>query len=406
MKNARIVFPGVVLVFIVSQICLAQSPNIPKSTGLALEVAYPDKPPQYVPVPEGGSLHPSRLPGSRLPKTDIALICNLTPAGIRTELVAGTGALSERRAMQLAVYLLQANQRITVHAAANVGLVPFQITVVRVRPFAQEIPSIENRTKSIEVVRVEPLDTTFPSYKLFLRNVSSKNAVAISIGILRVNRTRLLGTGDYGRQGQPLIKSGAVLEFVTTNWWPGTETQSNGQMTAEGFVPEDLSNMSIRSVVFDDGSWEGDPGQCAERKAVSTGSKIQLARILRILHDEANFIENYGLGDLDRLRTIVTALQEEVDPNLVVEMMNRLTLPTIINVKPEDRMAELIKAGLWDPKNLLLRDIESVRRAHSNSAAIPVFRDWFVTTLQRYQDWEISSYKFLNDLRLDSLDGR
>jgi len=54
----------------------------------------------------------------------------------------------------------------------------------------------------------------------------------------------------------------------------------------------------------------------------------------------------------------------------------------------------------------LLRDIESVRRAHSNSAAIPVFRDWFVTTLQRYQDWEISSYKFLNDLRLDSLDGR
>ena len=69
-------------------------------------------------------------------------------------------------------------------------------------------------------------------------------------------------------------------------------------------------------------------------------------------------------------------------------------------------MAELIKAGLWDPKNLLLRDIESVRRAHSNSAAIPVFRDWFVTTLQRYQDWEISSYKFLNDLRLDSLDGR
>lgn len=202
------------------------------------------------------------------------------------------------------------------------------------------------------------------------------------------------------------MNSGAVFEFFTSNWSNGTKTESNGQMTAEGFVPEDLSNMSISSVVFDDGSWEGDSGLGAERKAVGTGSKIQLARILRTLYDESNFIENYSLGDLDRLQTAVTALQEEVEPNLTFEMMNRLRLPTIINVKPEDRMAELIKAGLRDPKYLLLRDIESVRRVHSNSSVIPVFRDWFVTTLQRYEDWEISSYKFLNDLRLDSLDGR
>jgi hypothetical protein len=370
-----------------------------KPTGLALEIAYPDKPPQYIPVPaRTTSLHPSPIPwqssgwGMRPP--DVTVACDLHEQGVGVEVFASANNFPEFRTLPLATLWMRENERAVVQAAARVGRTPFQIAVVRVRPFALETLSVNNRTASLEVVQVEPRETTFPSYKLTLRNKSDKSVIAISVSQMKYQST-ISGFWSQVSQRHSLIKPGGMFVFGVETNPPSSERESNGQMTVEGLVPTNLSNLEIEAAVFDDGSYEGDPGPAAEQKAMATGEQFQLRLVLAALEDEAVIAESFGPAHLERLRARVAALAEEPDEAVVAELMNREKLPTIINRPPEERAKELIKSGLSRTKRNLLSEIESARAAGERNSGRPVLWDWLKETKRRYEEWNAAVTRLL-----------
>ncbi len=143
-------------------------------------------------------------------------------------------------------------------------------------------------------------------------------------------------------------------------------------MTPEGLVPDNLLNMVIACVVFDDGTYEGNPGSAAELKASARGIQIQLSRIGAILQEESEMAGYYYIpADLERLKMKVSALDENVESAVSTELMDRLTLPTIINVKPESRMRELVKSGLYHPKRTLLGEIDAAAKNNDKTQVTP-----------------------------------
>jgi hypothetical protein len=377
----------------------AQASPQPEATRLALEIAYPDLPPQYIAVPaKTTSLHPSPLPsqqrltGSAPP--DIMIACALQEQGVRVEVFASAGFNSEYRTSPLSVFQMRENERTVVQAAASVGRTPFQIAVVRVKPFALDAPSVKNRAKSLEVVRVEPNETTFPSYKLTLRNNSEKNVIAIYFSLLKRNRP-FTGFSSQGYEWHPLIKSGGSFEVETHNSPPGTAQESNGRMTPDGLAPVNLSHMVIEAVVFDDGTYEGYSGPAAELKALARGEQIQLRRVLAILEEEAASAEIYSQSHLDRLRFKVSALDENVDWAVVAELMSRVTLPTIINLRPEERARELVRSGMYTPKRNLLSRIHTAPPGGERATGKQLLGEWLLETKRRYEKWQASVDRFL-----------
>jgi hypothetical protein len=400
MKSLRVIIPAALALASFADFSVAaQTPPQPRATGLALEIAYPDKPPQYIPVPvRTTSLHPGPISwqpsaGAARPP-DVMVACDLQEQGVRVEVFAFAGNFSQSRTLPLGTFWLRENERAVVQAAARVGRTPFQIAVVRVKPFALETPSVKNRTTSLEVVRVEPLDTTFPSYKLTLRNKSEKSVIAISASLLK-DQSPYSGFGSQDRRRRPLIKPGGLFELEANTSMSGSERESNGRMTAEGLVPTNLSNLVIKAAVFDDGTYEGDSGPAAELKAVATGEQIQLQRVLAALEDEAAGGGSFGPAHLERLRVRVAALDEEPAGAVVAELMGRVTLPTIVNKVPEERAKELIKSGLYRTKRNLLDEIESARAVGESNFGRPVLWDWLKEAKRRYEEWDAAVTRLL-----------
>jgi len=169
---------------------------------------------------------------------------------------------------------------VAVKELLNFGVAPFELRLVRAPSTVAELPAINNGTKSL-VVSVEPALSTLPSFKVKVLNSSQKPVIGFSYRTSIKDQTKLIGM-PQDRKGGVLIEPGATYE-LTLRYALTLMTESTGE------VPPAMTGLqlNILSVMFLDGTYEGNRIDAARFRGYKEGEKIQLARIVDLLKSSA-----------------------------------------------------------------------------------------------------------------------
>ena len=156
------------------------------------------------------------------------------------------------------------------------GLALFGLGTASYHRAGLQAPSVTNKITAVEVISLVPTDH---GYDLVLRNISLKNINGYSVA----------------------LKSGA---YTTVDLTVGERVIAPGdkftvRLRAEATEP------SIRYVVFDDDTGEGDTSAIAELQDRRAGRREQLNRIVPLLNSAA------VSANVDQLKTDLQSLPEE-----------------------------------------------------------------------------------------------
>lgn len=151
-------------------------------------------------------------------------------------------------------------------------------TTASYRPNSQRplTPAITNKTTAVEVVSIKPLEPS--GYEMTMRNVSRKNINGYSLGF----DDGASVTSDLTSTYKPIIAPGEQFMIRL----PGT------------------ASITIRDVVFDDNSIDGDPVAAAQLQDRRLGIQEQLKVIVSLLNKERTDI------DLEQLKSQITQLPD------------------------------------------------------------------------------------------------
>jgi hypothetical protein len=138
--------------------------------------------------------------------TAVNIGTELAEDGVRVWVSVFLGKLhAEEKAVKS--YILHEGEKVTVSELTQVGVEPFEIKLVRLSSLVGEAPKFVSKARSIELVVMEPNLTTLPSYKVVIRNLSTKNVSALRL------KTGPLSSMPQGKEGAPLIAPGGTFEL-------------------------------------------------------------------------------------------------------------------------------------------------------------------------------------------------
>ncbi|MDQ3712944.1 MAG: hypothetical protein M3388_12105 [Acidobacteriota bacterium] len=268
----------------------------PAPTGLTLEMTFlKDRPPAYMMISE--SLATARsyafgaynlVPGFRTsaerpPVQAVEFTTYLENGTVKVKVKVHIGQKSFEKEENVAVYSMRENERTSIKELANFGVEPFEIAVVRVTPSVSALPAIENKTTSLQITAIEPNFSTLPTYNLSLLNASSKAVRAFTCETIENGRIR--------RSGMPQKKYGVnLIEPGATYAMKEIQIPLENKKAVEGEIPKPTSQQTfvISSVIFADGSYEGDASRAAQFYAYTLGRKMQVKQIIALLESFEN----------------------------------------------------------------------------------------------------------------------
>lgn len=263
----------------------------PKNTGqpttLLLEiVSHPEYPPAYqtVPMPEE---KPSwswftrfvRLPGADTPPAIRAVKFeskfNGETADVRVSLLRG--ALD--REDLVGIYHVGIGEQKTLNDLRAVSVGPFSIKLLNTVPPIPTSPTFENHTKSIDIVSVLSENMPKPAYRITFRNLSDKDLLALRVDIHHDGRPGTSGL-DQGVEGAAIVDAGGTFERYFA--------VEGAQQTPTGYVPGTAANHTIviRTAVFADMSFEGEPQSACLFESFRMGRRLWLRSVLALFNRE------------------------------------------------------------------------------------------------------------------------
>lgn len=362
-----------------------QEPSGP--TYLTLEV-YPDKtrPPAYVPVSRNPSSRSGtwfarfrKLPGwpadEELPVYAVDIRPMLVGDVVRVSVTLFLGKRHEEE-KEIAVYTLRRDEKISVNELARFGVEPFEIVLRSVTPPMANIPRVISKARSIELVSIEPNLSTLASFKLALRNLSSKNASALFVRVMRGAETRISHM-PHRKDGQPLILAGDVHQILERAEIVVAERPGG----YEPSYPEGQT-IEISTAVFEDGSFEGDVDDAAQFRAFVKGRKLQLTQVLDILQVALND-ESKPSAVLASLRRSGSSLGLKADVNSLRELATEFANSPL---KPKRDLKSAVEVAMNGVRRDLLDAIEQFMMKNPN----PDFKDlraWLVETKRLHETW-------------------
>jgi hypothetical protein len=254
-------------------------------------------------------------------------------------------------------YLAREGETIVVNELTSLGFKPLALKVVRfvpevespVQPFA---PVLTNNLKSVEVVAFSPL-AELSTYRLTVRNISSKNVVALDVYIPYDHGRG--GVTSRGNAGRPVMKPGATCETFIS--------EARGRrLTDHGYVYEEPSNkVIVGTVVFDDETYEGEPETAVRVIGGQRGHRLQLTRALLLLENILKATDQDPAAMLATARSQVSQLTIDVDGKTVDELLARFPeLPTKYSRK---NLASTMMRGFLEARQRVLSEITNIENA-------------------------------------------
>jgi len=356
-------------------------------TQLALEIHYfPKQPPTYQSVSATsrrgtwfgrfGQVPGWKQPSDALPVTAINVKSELAEDGVRVWVSVFLGELHQQE-NQISSYVMHEGEKVTVQELAQVGVEPFQIKLVRVNPSIAEMPRFSSQAKSIEVVVMQPNISTLPTYQVVVRNVSAKNVVALGVNVILEGRPRIMGL-PRGKEGEPIIVPAGTYEFTA-------KLATQATPTPDGYTPTILPNqiIEISSVIFDDGSFEGNPEQAIHYAIFQKGSKMQLARVVDLFDRSLGATNTAASTTLASLKNQVAALSFESDAASIQEIHSKFP---DLSTQLERDLKPGIEISMKQLRDGVVDDITEFQLGH-RQVDQNTLHDWLTTSKQRYTAW-------------------
>ena len=380
------------------------SPGPPRSI-LAVEIVDDDKHESQFPVlgpPEGGFMEtgPSRqLPDWKQPagvpplaRLRIRSLMEGDAVRIRVSAVFddsypvdSPGPKYGAREEPVASYLAKEGESITVRELERFGFEPLLLKVVKAKPRLEEQalafqPEVVSKLKSVEVFAfgIDPSSPTW--FSLSLRNLTSKNITALEI--YETEQGRRGGGSQMSMQSapdRPVIAAGAVYETQVS------VGGSRGRMTPQGLVPEPQQQLTfvVGTVVFDDGTYEGEAEVAARIEARQVGRRLQLARVVSLLKDIPDAPEQGAMATLQKLKSQVSSLRIDVDASIISELLARY--PSLADEHRRERLMAEVMDGLRSGREEVLHQIKEFEQSSERASGGIDFRTWLSRTKERYE---------------------
>ena len=155
-------------------------------------------------------------------------------------------------------------------------------------------------------------------------------------------------------------------------------------MTPNGFVPDAAlqQTLIIRTVVFDDGTYDGLVEPAAEIEAQRRGLDVQRRRILLLLQEPKKTIDGEVSTTLNELKEQAYALSKTVDASVVLELI--ALFPTL-DGKSKGSLLQMVEGGLRDGKLELLRYINEFEELQKRPGEHSTFGEWLKETRANYE---------------------
>ncbi|HEY0322721.1 MAG TPA: hypothetical protein VGC66_17335 [Pyrinomonadaceae bacterium] len=352
-------------------------------TGLALEITYfKGNRPAYQTVPNTAwyasfrRIEGWKPAGDALPVQAVNIASRMEGTAVRVVVSLHLGKKLFEKQEGVGSYLLQENERLTVNDMTTYGLEPFEVAVLRVERKSASVPAVTSNAPSVEVTDVQAVDSTFPMFKLTLRNTSSKNISALFLEMFAGGRLRTSAM-PHNQDAAPLIVAGETFELKR-------ELNKDARQSGGGFAPETAPNQTlvIKTAVFDDGTYEGDAKSAAQYRAFALGNRTQLAQLVARYNQALQSTESDVRLALESLREQVNALGTEADPLVLNKLLSDFN-----GVVDRAFLKDVVEAVMFELKKDALKVIDRFRVKQDAGEDKEGLRAWLITNRDRYQKW-------------------
>jgi hypothetical protein len=386
MKTTRVVLIGLLVACFLQVTVQAQGEkqtDPPPPTRLALEVIYwKGNRPAYNPVPNNvwyghfRRIEGWKAEGDVLPVQAVNIASRVEGTAVRVVVSVHLGKKLFEKQDEVGSYLLQENERLTVYDMTAFGLEPFEVSVIRVEPKSASVPGVTSNARSVEVRNVEAIDSTFPMFKLTLRNTSGKNISALFVEMFADGRLRTSAM-PHSLEGAPLIVAGETYEYKR-------QLNNDARQSGGGFTPETAPHQTlvIKTAVFDDGTYEGDAKSAAQYRAVALGDRTQLAQLLARYNKALQSTESDVELVLESLLEQVNTLGTEADSLAVDKLLSDFS-----GVVDRAFLKTVIEVSMFELKKGVLKAIGEFKQKQSSANNREAVRAWLVSNRDRYQKW-------------------
>ena len=266
-------------------------------------------------------------------------------------------------------YPLTENVKLTIADLSRFGVVPFEVSLVRAPATVADLPAVVNKTMSLQV-SVEPNISSLPTFRLKLLNDSTKAVRAFTYETLVDGKQRLTGMPNKP-EGGVLIEPGATNEQEL-------RFPLDAKTTSTGEAPAALPDLTVMvtSVVFADGTYEGDLYQAARYRAIVLGERTQLKRILEILRPDT------AVTSLDILNAQVSDLTWYVYERTFEAFVKGMGG---FNEKMKEDLHEGVELASSSIQRAFVAEFGEKRTSMGDKPA--EFQAWLKTAAERYQKW-------------------
>ena len=208
----------------------------------------------------------------------------------------------------IGTYVIGEGETISIRELERYGYEAIPMKLVTVTRTVGDLPTVVNKTKTLQVAVSPALDNT-PAFILSMVNNSQKSVAVVDWNTKTGDRMLFSGW-PHGEYGEPLIL--------------GAESHSIRLPSREVGAPITLY---IEAVVFTDGSYEGNPQSATDFAAGVVGTRTTLTKIIAGLR---NSLQGKERPDIDKLVAEVDA-----DPDAI----NTETMRSFRDRYPSDKLA-------------------------------------------------------------------
>jgi len=274
-------------------------------------------------------------------------------------------------------FLVHLDETVTVNELTRFGVVPIDLSIVKVNPeVAADLPTVDNKIKSLEFVNVEASDPEAQSYWISFRNNSSKSLYELGIETF-IKERKVTISWPRGEQYRQLAGPGEVFRIKVKG-------AAAGKKTDDGYAYSPITRVAVLHAIFQDDTFEGDPASSMSSIAMRNGHRDQLAVIVAILGKTLTSPAANAPNAIEALRSEVASLPVEADEAVMREFRVKFSITS--KTLPAS-LSGSYAIAMNGTKHDFIVDLEKFKNGNGSPNFTGDFHKWLVDAKTRYQEW-------------------
>lgn len=365
------------------------APLVP--TRLALEIVFlKGQPPSLYPVASEqakqsggyatrfGRINNWQPPEGMATTRAVQVISRLEGKAVKVQISVLTGRESIEREVPVITFVIEETKPITINELTQFGVEPIEIKLVRVAPRTAILPQVINNTESVIMIGIAVGNSTLPSYQLSLQNVSVSDVMALEVNIMLGGKKEIIMM-PWGEEGRALIPAGSPYKLTISGAYQ--------VRPSFGDNPPDFTrehDCILSSVVFRDGTYEGDPNSASRLQAIIRGYQLQLARVVTILQEAINSSDDVS-ATMQHVKLAMSSLKTEIEGSEVKGLLDKFSsLPA--NAK--SAIIPAVQTGMSKIKKSALDEVDKFGQSQQGvTTDRATLQMWLQATKDKYQQW-------------------